>query len=237
MNVIAAAAIVVATIASYIVGALIFIPWLTPILNTCAAFPFMVAALRRGHLRTAVERMLIWAAAMAVCATMVAFLAPSVAGRAFVNGDAYRTEMFTWVMTGRGVESTPSVFIPRHLRDAALFSGLALASGGALAMPMGAVLVNQMGTYVGSLAATSARPGVTLALAWHPWAVIRVVSFVILGVVLSAPLLARVFRFRVDWQMARRLAAGALAGLLVDVTLKAVAAPAWQRMLQRAAGW
>ena len=99
--------------------------------------------------------------------------------------------MFAWVMTGQGAESTPSQFIPQQAGHAALFSGLALATGGVAAMPMGAVLMNYMGHYVGALAASSRRPALTMVLAWHPWAVIRVISFVVIGVVLSVPLLSR----------------------------------------------
>jgi hypothetical protein len=72
-----------------------------------------------------------------------------------------------------------------------------------------------------------------VVLAWHPWAVIRVISFVVIGVVLSAPLLSRLGKFRVDWAAARSLLLGAGAGLLADVVLKTLLAPAWQRLLLR----
>jgi hypothetical protein len=231
------AAIVVATAASYGVGWALGRPWLVPLLNTIASFPFMVAALRRGDLRLAVARMLIWAMAMAVCATLLAYVHPWEAGRVFVNGARYREEMFAWVMSGRGTESTPAAFLPLHLRDVVLFSALSLATGGIGSMPMGAALMNFMGTYVGSLAAASNHPVATLVLGWHPWAVIRVISFVAIGVVLAAPLLSRLFRFRVDAAASRQLLVWAAAGLVADVILKALLAPAWQRLLLRVVGW
>jgi hypothetical protein len=141
------------------------------------------------------------------------------------------------VMTGQGAESTPSQFIPQQAGHALLFSGLALASGGTAAMPMGAVLMNYMGHYVGALAASSRRPALTMILGWHPWAVIRVISFVVIGVVLSAPLLSRLGKFRVDRTMARTLLIAAGAGLVTDVFLKTLLAPAWQRVLLRIVGW
>ena len=49
--------------------------------------------------------------------------------------------------------------------------------------------------------------GADAVLGWHPWAVIRVISFVAIGVVLSAPLLSRIATFRVDWIAARAAAA------------------------------
>ena len=79
--------------------------------------------------------------------------------------------MFAWVMTGQGAESTPSQFIPQQIGHAALFSALALASGGTLAMPMGAVLMNYMGFYVASLAGAGAPLWAVVLLGWQPWAI------------------------------------------------------------------
>jgi hypothetical protein len=232
-----AVALVVATVTSYVLAWFLDIPVLVPILNTAASFPFMVLALKRGDVRLAVARMLLWALTMGVCATMVSYARPSESESLFVRSEAYRIEMFGWVLTGRGTESTPSAFIPQHLGHAALFVGLALATGGLLAMPMGAVLMNFMGHYVGTLAAQSAHPVLTILLGWHPWAVIRVISFVTLGVVLSVPVMSRLGRFNVDQQAGRQLVMVASAGLVVDIVLKWLLAPVWQRLLLRAVGW
>jgi hypothetical protein len=231
------ALIVAATAASYAVGWAIGVPALVPVLNTLASFPFMVAALRRRQLRVAVARMIVWALALGVCATLLSYARPVETDTLFIRGAAYRTEMFAWVLTGRGAESTPSQFIPEQTRHAAIFSVLALATGSTLAMPMGAVLMNYMGHYVGALAASSARPALTMVLGWHPWAVIRVASFVIIGVVLSAPVLGRLFAFRTDPVDARLLLTLGVAGLVADITLKTLAAPAWQQLLVRVVGW
>jgi hypothetical protein len=231
------AVVVGATVLSYLLGWVIGVPVLVPVLNTLASFPFMVAALREGRLRAAVARMLLWALTMGVCATLASYARPWDAGKLFLRGEAYRAEMFAWVMSGRGSESTPSQFIPQQAGHAALFTVLAVGTGGVLAMPMGAVLMNYMGTYVGSLAAASSRPAAIALLAWHPWAVIRVASFVVLGVVLSTPLLSRILRFRVRWDEARRLLLWSCAGLVLDVVLKSALAPTWQRLLLGIAGW
>jgi Ni,Fe-hydrogenase I cytochrome b subunit len=232
-----ALAVVLATVLSYAVGWVIGAPFLVPILNTAASFPFMVAALRRGQVGLAVARMLVWALAMGVAATLLSYARPAQTDALFLRGASYRAEMFRWVSTGRGAESSPSQFLPQHARDLALFSTAAVLTGGMLAMAMGAALMNYMGHYVGSLAAASRSPVVTMALGWHPWAIIRVISFVILGVLLSMPILSRLYRFRVDWRAARPLFATALAGLILDVTLKSLLAPAWQRLLLRVVGW
>lgn len=229
--------IVLSTLLSYAVGWAIGVPLLLPILNTLASFPFMVLALRRGELRLAVARMLIWALTMAVVATLGSYRRPAQTGALILRGEAYRAEMFAWLATGQGAESNPSEFIPQQIGHAALFSTLALATGGVGAMPMGAVLMNYMGHYVGTLTAAGRRPAVTMILAWHPWAVIRVISFVVIGVVLAAPLLSRLGRFQVDSGAARTLLSCAGAGLVADIVLKTLLAPAWQRLLLRVVGW
>ena len=230
-------AIVLATIFSYAVGWTVKSPPLVPIVNVLAGYPFMIAALRRGEVRVAVARMLVWALAMAVCATLLAYARPWDAGSIFVNGARYRDEMFAWVMTGRGAESTPSQFIPLHARDTALFVAATLVTGGLAGMAMGAALMNYMATYVGSLAAASAHPLAVAILGWHPWSVVRIVCFVVIGVVLSLPLLSRVVRLTADRDECRRLLAWAAGGLLVDVVLKTLLAPTWRNLLLRLAGW
>ena len=232
-----AVAIVTATLLSYTLGALLGIPLLVPILNTAAGVPFMILALRRGNLRLAVVRMLLWALAMGVCATLWSYARPAQTDVLFLRGETYRVEMFQWILTGKGAESTPSQFIPQQAGHAAIFSALAVATGGLLAMPMGAVLMNYMGHYVGALASGSRHPVWSVVLGWHPWAVIRIISFVVIGVVLSVPLLSRITAMRIDTRLAKRLLYVAAAGLVADVLLKALLAPAWQRLLLRAAGW
>lgn len=231
-----ASALVVATLASYAVAWLIWVPALVPILNTAASFPFMALALKRGDVRLAIVRMLLWALMLAVCATMLSYARPAETERLFIRAEAYRVEMFAWVMTGTGAESTPSQFVPQHAGHAALFVALALATGGVAAMAMGAVLMNYMGHYVGALAARSARPALTILLGWHPWAVIRIISFVALGVVLARPVLCRVAQCR-PAENVRPYVIAAGAGLVLDAVLKWLLAPAWQRLLLRVVGW
>ena len=232
------ALIIAGTVGSYGLAWLIGAPILVPVLNTIASFPFMVLALRARNVKLAIVRMLVWAATLGVCATTLSYVRPLPTNRLFLRGADYRNEMFEWVRTGRGTESSPSVFIPAQARDAAIFSALAIATGGVVAMTMGAVLMNQMGHYVGALAAWSAHPAITMILGWHPWAVIRIASFVVIGVVLAIPVLSRVVGFDADWRgAARTYLPWAAGGLLLDVVLKSLFAPAWQRLLLRVVGW
>jgi hypothetical protein len=230
-------AIVAGTALSYLVGIALGIPAFVPVLNVLAAYPFMVAALRRGDVPEAIVRMLVWAAAMAVCGTTASYLAPAEMGRLFIHGDAYRREMFEFVLTGRGAEGNIRQFLPQHALHAAAFCALAIASGSALAMPLGAILMNYMSYYVGALGAASLEPIRTMALAWVPWAIVRIASFVVLGVVLAGPVLGWLAGFEYRLRDQRRWIALALCGLLLDVVLKWALAPWWRGLIRSAVGW
>jgi hypothetical protein len=230
-------AIVAGTAVSYAVALPLGVPAIVPIFNTLPAFPFMIQALRRGRADEAIVRMLIWAAAMGVCATAIGYWRTAEGGRLFINADAYRREMFTYLLTGVGAEGDIRRFLPQHFLHATMFCVLALATGSLLAMPMGAVLMNYMGYYVGALAASSAHPGAVVALAWVPWSLVRIASFVTLGVVLAGPLLGRVLGFRYALGEQRRWLWLAAAGLVLDVLMKGSLAHAWRDMIRNAAGW
>jgi hypothetical protein len=223
--------IVAATMLSYAAGWLIGVPWLVPVLNALGGYPFMVPALIRGRWKTAIARMLIWAAALGFCATALAYAQPGRTARLFLNAAAYEHEMLAWIATGDGREARVRAFLPQHAAHAAVFSGVSLASGSALSMPMGAALMNYMGHYAGTLGARARSPLVALA-AWHPWALVRVASFVVLGVVLAGPLLFRVTGRRWRWKgEPTAWLVLATAGLVLDVALKAGLAQLWRRLL------
>jgi hypothetical protein len=176
--------------------------------------------------------MLVWAASLGACATLLAYVSAERTAALFINADAYRREMFAWVWTGVGRESDPARFIPNHLLHAAVFCVLSLATGSVLSMPMGAVLMNYMGHYVGALGAASGHPLRTVLLAWVPWAIVRIISFVTLGVILGGVVLSRVFAFPYRLRDHARAIWIALGGLLLDIVVKWLLAPVWQHWLR-----
>ena len=232
----AAAGVIVITIGSYGAAVALGLPLLTPLLNTAAAYVVMVRRVKRGEVDAALGLMLVWAVSLGVSATVAAAWWPDASSRAFFNAAAYRDEMFAWVSTGVGRETQPGAFVPQHLLHVTIFVGLSLISASALSMLMGAVLMNYMGFYVGSLAVRSGSHFWTALLGWHPWAIVRVASFVTLGVVLSVPGVARATGR--PWTLGRhpRLLGAAVAGLVLDLVLKWLLAPAWQPLLKRLAG-
>jgi hypothetical protein len=229
--------LMLATALSYALAWGLGVPALVPVLNTLPALPALFLCLRAERVRRSLGLMLVWAATLAVMSTVLSYRAPVQAGRLFINAEAYRREMLFWVLTGIGAESNPAQFVPSHLLHASLFCGLAVATGGVLAMPMGAVLVNYMGCFVGTLAGLGPRPIATALAGWVPWSVIRIVSFVILGVVLAGPLMSRAGRFHYRLREHLPLVGIALAGLATDMIVKALLAPGWHRLLKSLVGW
>ncbi|HEY3175633.1 MAG TPA: hypothetical protein VGK94_07720 [Candidatus Polarisedimenticolia bacterium] len=230
------ASLAAATVAASLAGLLLGIRWLTPILDALPAWIFMATALRRGSRARAIGLMLWWAFWLATTAVVFTILAPGQAERGIFNGAAYRDEMLAWISSGAGRESTPTLFIPQHLTHAATFCIVTLATGGALSLVMGAVMMNYMSFYVGALigqCAGSPAHSTAMLLAWNPWSMMRVVSFVILGVVLAEPLLSS--RLGGEWPDPlgrRRWIVIAIAGLVLDLLLKGALAPLWPSLLR-----
>ena len=227
------------TVLSYGLGWLIGVPAVMPFLNAAAAWLLMVRRIVRGDVQHAIALMLIWAAVMAVTATIMAAAGWSKTrdGRDLFLRSSYRDEMLQWVRTGEGAESRPSEFVPVHLAHAAVFTITAVATGGALAMPMGAALVNQMSEYVGALAASAPHPVLVAVLGWHPWAVLRVIGFVILGVLLSGPVIARAAPTRYRLRDYRGWIVAAAGLLIGDLALKWMLAPTWAVILRGLVEW
>ena len=231
------AVLVSATCLSYALAWLIRVPAIVPALNTLPAFPFLYTALREGRTSRSIGEMLAWAVTLAACATLISYLDPVGSGRLFINAEAYRREMFFWVLTGVGPESNPAQFVPTHAFHAAIFCLLSFSSASVLSMPMGALLMNYMGHFVGALAAVSRHPVLTGLAAWVPWSLVRIVSYVTLGVVLAGPVASRLLTFRFRLRDHAQALALAVFGLLADIVVKAALAPSWHRLLQRLVGW
>jgi len=159
-------ALLLATVLSYPLGLALGQPWLLPLLNAAPAYAAMAALLLRGDRRGAVLAMLAWAAALAVSATASFALWPSPVDRLVIHGPAYRDEMFAWIRTGQGTESSPRLFIPQHAAHLGLFVAASLATGSVLSIAMGAVLMNYMAFYVASLARAGAPVWAVVFLGW-----------------------------------------------------------------------
>lgn len=210
--------------------------WLLPALNALAIYPFYLELILARRRRSAIVLACLWAvfASQATIAATLVF--PERAEEVVMRGSQYRDEMFSWVATGEGKESSPSQFIPEHIRDFGAFAVLAVATGGFGALFLGAVLLNYMNFYVGALTLEAAHPVWTLVFGWQPYAAIRVVGYIIVATALSEAFLGVVTRFRAEWRTVFRMTGLGLALVLADIFVKWLVAPPWSKLLKATSG-
>jgi hypothetical protein len=171
------------------------IPLLLPILCAAPAYASMALLLREGRRGAALAAMLLWALLLGSGMTGLCAHDPARAESVVIHGTAYWEEMRPWLETGQGRESDPSRFLPQHALHAAVFVALSLLTASVVSVVFGAILMNYMAYYVSQVVRlTPAHPLLAALLGWHPWSVVRIVSFVTLGVLLAEPLLARITR-------------------------------------------
>lgn len=204
--------------------------WLLPVVAPLPIYPAFALQVRARRYGTAWLLGMTWAVLLSLGVIILVTMRPGLAAQGILHGVAYRTEMSSWVLNGVGKEVTPSAFIPEHLLHLGAFLVLTVVSGGYLGLVLGAFLTAYMSYFVGSLAVSSSRPVIAGLAAWVPWSVIRVMAFVLLGVLLARPLLARR-----RWPFERReawLFALAFAGIAADIALKTLLAPRWGLLLR-----
>jgi hypothetical protein len=174
-----------------------------------------------------------WTVLLSAGVVLLVLYWPEAARAGILHGEDYRREMFGWIATGVAPENQPGVFIPQHLLHLGVFLVLTWLSGGYLGLALGAALVGYMSYFVGSYAAASGHPLLGPAIAWVPWSVVRVAAFVLLGSLFARPLLVRQAWPFERWEV--RLMALALAGILVDILIKAFFAPGYGIFLRQMA--
>lgn len=205
---------------------------LLPVLCAAPAYPSMVILIKRRWRAHAIGAMLLWAALLGTMMTALCVAMPERASTVVFNGPAYWDEMRVWLETGEGRESSPRLFVPQHLLHAAAFVLLSLATGSLVSLVFGAILMNYMAYYVAQVVlATPAHPMLAAILGWHPWSVLRIASFVVLGVILAEPLLSKLVGIRAGTRGRAAWILFAVGGLVLDLSLKAVLAPHWPTLL------
>jgi hypothetical protein len=206
---------------------------LFPLVCMAPAYPVMVARLLAGQRRRAVAAMLIWAATLAPVSVALCLWAPEHARETVLRGEPYTQEMFHWIRTGDGAESRPARFLVEHAVHLAIFVVLSLATASLASIYFGTVLLNYMAYYVAAVLQATGGAPLAAAMAWHPWSMVRIAAFILIGVVLAEPLLARIRPGRVLVAGRGRWLLVALGGLLVDAAMKTALAPYWRLWLGR----
>ena len=189
--------------------------------------------------RTAVILALAWAAALSASTVAAAARSPEAIARGIWHASAYRDEMLRWIATGAGAEGSIALFLPRVLVEYVLVVLLSAASAGMAALLLGALLLGYMNGYVGWVIAHAdlkTGPLAAAFLAWPPWPMARVVSFIFAGTGAAAWGYARLYDRSGARPCVRRLFGASLAFLAADIALKFWLAPGWRLLLRSLLG-
>ena len=223
---------VIGTILSTVLLVRLQWPWLLPLAQCLAFYPVFGYCLWNEWRTRAIILGLIWALTLTTSVIVLTAAGPEVTAPAILHGADYKAEMYEWIHTGIGTESQPLRFIPRHIVTIVVFVVASIPTGSFLSLLLGAVMMNYMSFYVGSLVHDTTVLIPPLFLGWHVWALIRVISFVILGVVLAEPLWAKIRGTSFSARGIQRYAILAGTGLLLDIVLKSFLAPLWATLLR-----
>lgn len=207
--------------------------WALPLVAPMTLYmPFRERVREGDHYRAWILG-IVWAFLLSAGVIVLVLWLPEAARAGILHGEAYRLEMFDWIATGSGKENQPAAFIPEHLLHLAVFILLTWVSAGYLGLVLGAFLTAYMSYFVGAYAAASGHPFLGSVTAWVPWSVLRVCAFVLLGTLFARPLLVRrAWPFR---RREYRLMALAFSGILGDILIKTLFAPAYGRFLRQMA--
>jgi hypothetical protein len=210
--------------------------WLLPVVAGGSFWLLFAHPLRRGEFARAIRLALSWAAMMVAVQVTLTLLWPELMEANILRASIYRDEMFHWIGTGQGPEGDISLFLPIHLRHLAVFCVLGVASGGLLALMIGAALLGYMNFYVGSLIAASGFSPVAFLLGWQVWAAVRVTGFIIAGTALGAVLTSRNGQGAGKKRKILSWLAVALALVVADILLKWALAGFYQQALNGVIG-
>jgi hypothetical protein len=222
----------------------LLLPWLLlPLKNpvlfvTLPVVPLALVyarAIARGRPRVAAAVALAWAVALSVSTVAAVAHSPESATRGIWHASAYRDEMLRWIATGQGAEGNIARFLPRVLVEYGLVLLLAAASAGVGALILGSLLLGYMNGYVGWVVAHAdqAVPPIQSALiAWPPWPMARVISFVLAGTAAAAWGFPRLYNRGVTRPAVKPLILASLVFLAIDIGLKFWLAPVWRDFLR-----
>ncbi len=214
-------------------------PILLPLIMTLAIYPLYYRDLEEDMVWRAFWHVLAWSLACTVMMILLTIYFGAGISELILKGGSYRREMYSWIATGIGEEGDPRLFVKPKIIEIAVFSALSLVSAGFLGLFLGSILLNYMNFYVGCLF-LDALPGywwVPALFGWPIYAILRVPGYIALGIVLSRPLIRLKSGEKMQWGRAGRLAALALALILLDFALKATLANRfYQPILKKALG-
>jgi hypothetical protein len=205
---------------------------LLPLIITISAYPvFLVTFLRKWYKRL-ILLMILWTVLISFMGILITRCEPELMEQLTIRGTVYKMEMWEWIETGGGAEGTISIFLPQHLIHLGLFIVASIISGGFLGLFMGTILLNYMNYYVGMLG-VNATSDIVMLFGWPPWAILRVIGYIILSVVFARPLFTV---FRKERLFEKRVLGYFFAGILLivfDILIKYLLADWWRDIILR----
>ena len=184
--------------------------------------------------------LLFWTLILSVLVLWLSWREPERMERLIWRSTEYASGMFRWIATGELPEGSAKQVILFHVKQTLFYCLIALFSANFLALLLGSAMLNYMNFYVARLAGSSTKPNSraerpchlarAFGMGWNPWSVVRVLSFLWLGMVVSAPSLGLLFA--IPWTFAFTLTMPAIAGILIDILLKLMLSRAWSERLR-----
>ena len=170
-----------------------------------------------------------WTLVLSASVILLTVKRPALSAELIWRSREYTDSMMNWIRTGILPEGSPLSVIRVHLVQTLLYGGLALISANFLSLVLGSALLNYMNYYVVTVVTRSLDRTPTLWMAWNPWSIIRVLTFLYLGIVAGTPALWLLIP--VPWTLRLELFMPVLAGLTADLFLKVFLSRKWSTRL------
>jgi hypothetical protein len=173
----------------------------------------------------------IWTLIQSALVILFSFRSQTKMAKLILRSEAYTESMFQWIETGILPEGNSAQVIRTHVQQTLIYCVFAFITGNLVSLIFGCMLLNYMNFYVSQFAARSKQSWKALLFGWNPWSVVRVLSFLWLGVILGLPLVSYVLKMKLEFQFVWLLLG--IVGVIVDLTLKLTISNIWRIRLGR----
>jgi hypothetical protein len=216
------------TAAIFIARSISFRPALPALVTIAGYFPFVMEVQKsfaRGFFI-----LFFWTFLLSVLVLFLSWKEPERMERFIWRAGEYSSAMLRWIETGELPEGSTRQVIFFHLKQTLFYCFAAALSANFLGLLLGSALLNYMNFYVARLARNSSRPLQAFLMGWNPWSIIRVLSFLWLGIVVSNFSLRLLFS--IPWRLSAALVIPPILGILLDLSLKIVLSRRWSAKLR-----
>ena len=200
-----------------------------PLLQVIVIIPFFLKNVWKWRLWRASGLVLLWSLLLTVSVAAASYSIGCSIDHVsrIIKGQSYLSEMIHWIETGEGPEGDPSLFIVPKIIEIGLFSIVTFLTIGIGGLFMGAILLNYMNLYYGTVIYMANGDPNAILFGWPIYAIIRVIGYVFLGTYLSRLIMNIAERKPLNQLFtgtARRLLIYALILIILDFILKATIA-------------